>query len=199
MISKETLDTLYSKKKLSMKQIALQLDCSVNKVSYWMKYYNITRRSISESVYLQHNPSGDPFVFTRPSTNEEYFLFGLGLGLYWGEGTKANKYSVRLGNADPKLIIYFILFLESFFKISRKDMRFGVQVFNIMDSADVLAFWSKKLKVPKQHFMKVVVTEKRGNGTYRRKIEHGVLTVYYNNKKMRDILNQEIEKIKKIR
>jgi hypothetical protein len=199
MIRKEILTNLYCDEKLSMKQIAVRLNCSVNKVSYWMKQNKISRRTISESVYLKHNPLGDPFIFARPVIHQKNFLFGLGLGLYWGEGTKANKYSIRLGNTDPKLIMCFIVFLETFFKISRKDMKFGIQVFSTMSPSTSINFWAKELDVSKKNFMKVVVTEKRGEGTYHKKIEHGVLTVYYNNKKARDILIQEIENIKKIR
>lgn len=69
----------------------------------------------------------------------------------------------------------------------------------MMNTQDVLNFWKKELKVKDCQFMKVVITPKRGEGSYIRKIEHGVLTVYYNNKKMRDLLNLEIEKLKKIR
>lgn len=35
-------------------------------------------------------------------------------------------------------------------------------------------------------------------GTYRKKTQHGVLTLYFNNKKLRDIIIGEIEKMKKI-
>lgn len=198
MINKIVLEDLYFQKKLSMLEISKKLDCSVNKVSYWMKYHNLRRRSISEGVYVKNNPLGDPFTFRQPITKEEYQLFGLGLGLYWGEGTKANHYSVRLGNTDPKMISTFICFLEKFFSIPRKDMRFGVQVFSTMDPQKVLAFWTKELKVKPCQFMKIVVTSKRGDGSYRRTIEYGVLTVYYHNKKMRDILVDQIEKLRKI-
>ena len=199
MIQKDTLTKLYFTDKLSMKQISEKLSCSVNKIEYWMKYHKLKRRTISEGVYTRHNPKGDPFLFRLPVTKSEILLFGLGLGLYWGEGTKANKYSVRLGNTDPKLILTFIKFLETFFGVSKKDMRFGIQVFSTMNVEDILSFWTKELKVTKDHFMKVIVTPKRGEGSYGRKIEYGVLTVYYHNKKMRDTLNLEIEKLKEIR
>ncbi len=199
MITKDVLEELYFKQNKSMFAISKKLNCSVNKVSYWMKYHNLKRRSISEGVYVKNNPNGDPFSFRLPATKEEQFLYGLGLGLYWGEGTKANKYSIRLGNTDPKIILMFVSFLEMFFTISRKNMRFGVQVFSTMNAKDVLRFWMKELRVPKSQFMKIVITPKRGEGSYGRKIEYGVLTVYYHNKKMRDILTNEIEKLKKIR
>lgn len=181
-----------------MLEISRKLDCSANKISYWMKYHNLKRRTISESVYVKCNPSGDPFSFRAPVTKQEQFLYGLGLGLYWGEGTKANKYSVRLGNTDPKMVLIFISFLETFFNVPRKDLRYGVQVFSTMKAADVLSFWMKELSASKNQFMKVVITPKRGEGSYGRKIEHGVLTIYYHNKKMRDILVSKIDKLRKI-
>jgi hypothetical protein len=179
MIDKKILFNLYNNKNLSMKEISVKLNCSINKIVYWMDYYEIKRRSISESVYIKNNPNGDPFSFRKPET-------------------KANKYSIRLGNTDPDLLQYFILFLVTFFNISTKDMKFGVQIFSTMSSEDVISFWTSKLNVPKEQFMKVIVTEGRGEGTYSRKIEYGVLTVYYNNKKMRDILVKEIENMREI-
>lgn len=198
MIDKKVLEELYVNKKFSMLEVSKKLSCSVNKVSYWMKYHSLQRRTISEGVYAKHNPHGDPFSFRLPKTKEEHFLYGVGLGLYWGEGTKANKYSVRLGNTDPKMVLVFIDFLETFFTISRKDIRFGIQVFSTMEPKEVLTFWLKELKVSEDQFMKVIVTPKRGEGSYGRKMEYGVLTVYYHNKKMRDMLVAQIEKLKEI-
>ena len=199
MIKKEILEDLYLNKNFSMKEISTKLGFSTNKISYWMKFHGIKRRSISEGVYVKNNPKGDPFLFSKPKIENSSFLFGLGLGLYWGEGTKANKYSVRLGNTDPKLILWFIKFLKEFFSIDKEDLRFGLQVFSNMPEDKVLDFWVKELKVSKEQFMKVVVTDKRGVGTYTRKIEHGVLTVYFHNIKMRNLLINEIENLKKIR
>ena len=199
MIKKEVLEALYLKKNLSMKEISTKLGFSVNKVSYWMKFHGIKRRSISEGVYIKNNPKGDPFLFNKPKVESQSFLLGLGMGLYWGEGTKANKHSVRLGNTDPKLILWFIKFLKEFFSVDKKNLRFGLQVFSNMPEDKVLDFWVKELRVSRKQFMKVVVTNKRGLGTYTRKIEHGVLTVYFHNIKMRNILVGEIEKLKEIR
>ena len=116
------------------------------------------------------------------------FLFGLGLGLYWGEGTKANKHSVRLGNTDPDLIVKFIQFLMRFFKIQKKDMRFGLQIFSDMHPQEAMNYWRKKLGVRKDQFYTVTVTRSGKIGTYRKKSRYGVLTVYYHNKKLRELL-----------
>ena len=197
MIQEKTLRNLYEKKKLSMKEISQVLKCSHTQVSYWMKYHKISRRTISDSIYLKNNPKGDPFLFREPKTVDEAILYGLGLGLYWGEGTKANNFSIRLGNTDPDLIWQFILFLKTFFSISKNDLRFGIQVFSDMEPEAVILFWCSALNVSKSQFMKTVVTKARNKGSYTRKIEHGVLTVYFHNTKARNVLISLIEKMKK--
>ena len=153
-----------------------------------MNKYKLVRRTHSEATYVKCNPNGDPFEFRRPKNIKEAELFGLGLGLYWGEGTKANMDSIRLGNTDPKLISQFMDFLMLFFNIKRNDLRFGLQVFDDMNSLSVLDFWAKELKISKRQFYKVIVTKSRSLGTYRKKSKFGVLTVMYHNKKMRDLL-----------
>src|SRR3990167_1904737 len=88
---KRHLARFYVQKKLSMQEIASRLSCSVNKVCYWMIKHNIQARSMSEAVYAKHNPPGDPFSFKQPTNLKEAELLGFGLGLYWGEGTKADR------------------------------------------------------------------------------------------------------------
>lgn len=188
MLDRKKLLTLYRDRRLSMQEIAHRLHCSVHKVSYWMKKYKIRRRSISDAIYLMHNPCGDPFHFRRPQTREEMFLFGLGIGLYWGEGTKSNKSAVRLGNSDPSLMNKFLEFLTTFFGVRRGDFRFGLQIFSDMDPKEALRFWTTSLHISEKQFQKVIVTRSGSLGTYRQKIQHGVLTVHYNNIKLRNLL-----------
>ena len=191
--TKTELEKLYLHTKKSSKEISDLFGCSEHKVNYWMKKHGIQKRSVSEAVYQKLNPNGDPFVCEKPKTMEEAFLYGLGLGLYWGEGTKSDKHSVRLGNTNPKLIKKFIEFLINRYSIDRKKMRFGLQIFSDMSPSEGLSFWSKELGFPKSQFQKVVVTHARGVGTYRQKTKHGVLTVYYSNKKLRDIIGAVID------
>lgn len=198
-ISNGVLIDLYSKKKKSAKEISSKLNCSEYKVNYWIAKYGISKRSISDAIYARSNPDGDPFVSKKPKGNNEWFLFGLGLGLYWGEGTKTNKHTVRLGNTDPALIKKFIEFLEIIYCIKRAKIRFGLQIFSDMEPEEALNFWSKELAFDKSHFQKVIVTLARGIGNYRHKTKHGVLTIQFGNKKLRDIIVNEISKLQKPR
>lgn len=193
--SKEILSTLYIDKKLSVSEISQQLFCSENKINYWLKYFEIPKRTISEAIYIKNNPTGDPFIFNKPTSQELYFLYGLGLGLYWGEGNKRNKTSIKLGNTDPKLVKKFIEFLEKIFSIPRSELRFGIQLFSDLSPSVVKDFWVKNLEVNPTQFMKTTVTKTRNQGTYTRKVEYGVITIYFHNKKARDILCSAIEKL----
>lgn len=189
-MTKNELFKLYVTDKKSMYEIANIFAFSLHKVSYWMHRFKIPVRSRSEATYVKRNPVGDPFHFRFPKNKYEERLFGIGVGLYWGEGTKADKNSVRLGNTDPKLIAIFIEFLTTFFQIKKADLRFGLQIFSDIDPQDALDFWRGKLKLKDSQFLKTIVTRSGSVGTYRKKSEFGVLQVMYHNKKMRDVLNK---------
>lgn len=179
-----------------MQEIAEKFGCSSNKVAYWMARYSIPRRSISDAVYQKANSQGDPFTFILPKTKDEAILFGLGIGLFWGEGTKASKTSVRLGNTDPYLIEKFVFFLETFFSIKRESLKFGLQIFSDLSEVAALKFWTERLGVQKTQFYKTIITPYRSIGNYRKKSEWGVVTIYFNNVKMRNILIDLIEQQK---
>lgn len=188
MIERKKLLNLYKLRKKSMQEIADILGCSLHKVQYWMEKHEIKSRSRSEAVYLRCNPGGDPFKFVPPKNFKDAELFGLGLGLYWGEGTKASKDSIRLGNTDPYLIKKFMDFLIRFFSIEKDDLHFGLQIFTDINQKEAMDFWQKQLKIKLSQFYKPIVTKSRSLGTYRKKSQYGVMTVMYHNKKLRNLL-----------
>lgn len=188
MIDRAPLAKLYLEENKSAAEIAKIFVCSQNKINYWLGKHKIPKRTISEAIYTKHNPGGDPFIFTPPNNIHEAQLFGLGIGLYWGEGTKANKNSIRLGNTDPELLDTFIRFLIVFFHIQKKDLKFGLQIFSDIDPEYALDFWMKKLKIKRQQINKPISTLSGSLGTYRKKSTYGVLTVMYHNKRLRDLL-----------
>lgn len=189
------LKRLYISKHLSAGAIAKIYNCSENKVNYWLRKHDIKKRTISEAVYVKHNPHGDPFHILYPSKLNDAILYGIGLGLYWGEGTKSNKYAIRLGNTNPEIISKFIEFLIKIYGINTSKLRFGLQVFSDVSPKAALKYWSDELGMPTSQFYKVVVTPTRGEGTYRNKLKYGVLTVYFHNKKLRDALCQALENL----
>ncbi len=195
MISEKDLLELYVANKYSSAKIAQVFKCSERAVNYWIKKHGIQKRSISEAVYAYHNPDGDPFNLKEPQTIEEAKLYGLGLGLYWGEGNKKNKNSIRLGNTDSRLIGKFIEFMIQSFGIKPEKLRFGLQIFSDLSANSCLKFWLIELKrfgIKKNQFFKVTVTPARSIGTYREKSKFGVLTVHFSNTKLKNILDSKL-------
>ena len=187
-LTEEKLRELYFGNKKSVADIARIFKCSQRGINYWFKKYGIPKRTISEAIYVKCNPDGDPFKFNPPKDFDEAKLFGMGIGLYWGEGNKANKNTVKLGNSDTALLRIFIKYLIKFFKIEKKDLRFHLHVFTDIDIDEAYKHWVRELKIKKTQFYKPTVTITGKLGTYRKKSKYGVLSVYYANTKLRNIL-----------
>ena len=188
-MNKQILENYYLKQRKSTSEIAKILNKSESGINYWIKKHGIPKRTISDAIYLKHNPEGDPFKTREATTLELAGLKGLGIGLFWGEGNKKNKTSVRLGNTDHNLIKKFIEFLIKICGIDKNDLRFSLQIFSDINPVEAKEFWKNNLKIKERQFGKkitVSISKKRGN--YKNKMKYGVLTVYYHNKKLRDIM-----------
>lgn len=190
---REQLSLFYEKRKLSVSAIAKHLGCSEHKINYWLAKHNIKKRSISDAIYQFHNPDGDPFMLTLPTNTQEGILYGLGLGLYWGEGSKRGNGGVKLGNTDARLIKKFIEFLEKVFCLRKRDLKFGLQIFYDINPEEAKNYWMRQLKANEDQFYKVIVSKVRGEATYKYKSRYGVLTVYFNNTRLKELVCKTID------
>lgn len=192
-MNEEKLRKWYLEELLSVAEIASKVAVSQHKINYWISKYKIPKRSISEAVYLKSNPNGDPFCYRRPKKSQDWLLMGLGIGLFWGEGNKRSKSTIRLGNTDPKLIRAFMNFLRNIYNIDKNKIRCGLQVFSDTSPGIAKRYWIKELKIPASQFYKVTVTPARNLGTYRYKSIYGVLTIHFSNTKLKKIIDNLIE------
>lgn len=195
--SKRNLFKIYSKGR-SLTEVASTLSCSPNKVVYWMKKFKIKRRSHSDAAYIKQNPEGDPFKIKKTLSKEDMFLYGVGLGIYWGEGNKNPAIpSIRITNTDPDLIRIFIRFLRYIYGLSEKRFSYSIVSFNDIDPEEARSYWSKELKINPKKFGKITVVPAQGKGTYKRKSRFGVCTVQGNNSKLRKLVIVELDKLKR--
>ncbi len=170
-----------------MSEVATHLGCSVHKVDYWLKKFSVQKRSRSESMYIKKNKTGDPFVIKTNLNKSEAQLFGLGIGIYWGEGNKKNLHAVRVGNTDPGLVLTYVKFLKEICQLQPEKIRYGLQVFTDVDENEAVNFWIEKLSITRQQIMPTISRINSGKmGTYKIKNRYGVMTVYVFNKKLRD-------------
>lgn len=168
-------------------------NCSVNKVVYWMKKHKIKRRNRSTASYIKANPNGDPFKIKTPLSHADQRLFGLGMGIYWGEGEKVSKHTLRVANTDYKLITKFREFLIKICNAKTKKIRYSLVCFNDTKPTLAASYWSRNLNIPNNSFGKIVSIPKQGKGTYRRKSIHGVCTISFSNVKLKNWIMEQIQ------
>lgn len=178
-----------------MMEIAEKLGHKHSSIAHWMKRASIPRRQRSEAAYVKKNPGGDPFQIKQNLTLGEHKLLGLGLGLYWGEGNKKNKTSVRLGNTDPELITEFRRFLIEICGVRREKIKYDLLIFNDSNPKEAVKFWSNKLAVPKTNFGAVTILKPRGKGTYRSKNMTGVLMISVHNKRLKEWFDKMVKNL----
>ena len=195
ILSRVTLIQLYEQGN-SMVEIAQTLRCSPHKIVYWMDKYEIKRRSRSEALYRKRNPFGDPFLIKQNLNEKDIFLYGLGLGIYWGEGEKVSKYSIRVANTDPYILILFSDFLQKICGVKKEKMTFSLVCFNDSDPIKAKNYWAKMLGISDKKFGKIVIIPKQGKGVYKRKSQFGVCTITVSNIKLKLWIMQELNKLK---
>ena len=177
-----------------MQEISDKLDWKHGKVVYWMRKFNIPRRSRSEATYVKLNPNGDPFKIKNKLNKEEIELRGIGLGIYWGEGDKSpNNTSVRIGNTDPFLIKKFREFLRKIYQAKEEKFSYGLILFNDIKESKAVNFWRKHLGIKRKQLGKITIIPPQGKGTYKKKSKYGVLTIGFTNKKLKEQILGEIK------
>lgn len=180
---------------LSMMQISKKILVSPNKIAYWMHKYKIPRRSINDALYQIYNPHGNPFKIKKIVSKKDILLFGLGLGIYWGEGNKANLYSVRVGTTDAQMILVFRRFLTQICGVPKEKFKYSLMVFKNASTDKARKFWSKTLQIKPNQLGKITQLKPLGKGTYKKVSEFGVCTIYVCNIKLKQWLMAELKTI----
>ncbi len=194
-INKAKLENLY-KCGMSMQDISDKEGVPYPTIRYLMSKYKIPRRSWSDATYVKRNPNGDPFKIKQKLDKEDIGLKNLGLGIYWGEGDKSpNNTSVRMGNTDPFLLRKFREFLRNIYQVEETKFSYGLILFNDIKEIKAVKFWKERLGIRRKQLGKITIIPPQGKGTYKKKSEHGVLTISFTNKKLKEIILNEIKKL----
>src|SRR3989344_8271114 len=144
-VSKSTLSGWLYDMPLSAERIReLQADSPI-RIEKYINTMRAKRETRLKEVYKK--ASKDIGVFS----GREVFL--IGLFLYWGEGTKAQRNSVTLTNTNPSMLKFFIKWLE-IFDVKKKDIKIKLHLYSDMNIKRSLDFWAKELNIPISQFRK---------------------------------------------
>lgn len=100
-------------------------------------------------------------------------LFIAGMMLYWGEGDRKSKGSVRLNNADPDLVRLFVLFLRNVCRIPDAKIRAYIHIYPDIDGPSNIRFWSFATGIPMSQFSKNILIQGRHKTN---RLRYGVCT-----------------------
>lgn len=189
------LRELYIEKKQSLSEIAIRLNFSVHKVTYWMSAYKIPRRSQSDAVYIKANPGGEPFKIKTCLTVEDERLKSLALGLYWGEGTKTNLQAIRIANSDFGVIRNFLRYLVRVCQVKEEKVHYYLQVFKDNDVKLAKAYWASQLSIDQSRINTGKPIPSMGKGTYKKFSRYGVMTLAFFNTHLKSYLMNELRKL----
>lgn len=203
----------------SVKEIAKALDVSRGSVSVWVRDIMLTssqkeqlrKRQIAAGhkgrvlgaemnranklSRLLHAKEEAERNLSALSKNQLYFL---GLGLYWGEGTKSRNSALSVANSDPEVILLMKKWFMECFDV--EDSRFVPRVF-ISDTHRyreqvIIGFWAELLGLPVSQFRKTVFLDKGKKIYENHDVYYGVLA--FGVSKGGDIRNRILAQIHRV-
>lgn len=106
-------------------------------------------------------------------------IFMLGIGLYLGEGSKAQE-EIRIVNADPAIIKLAIKWLTRFGRIEpRHNLRVAIHGYPDHNINQLINFWSKTLDIPTEQFIKTTIDTRQNKSAHKkRKLPYGTAHLY---------------------
>ncbi len=121
-------------------------------------------------------------------------LYVAGLMLYSAEGGKKDAYRITLANTDSAIILFFIKWLDMFFGIDIKKLRFQLHLYENMNIDEEEKFWRAVLgNMKKCQFYKTQIRAlKKGSFTYEGSHRHGTCSVFVSNGDKKMVLMESI-------
>jgi hypothetical protein len=186
-MEESVLRHMYLIEGLSAKQIADKLGVAEAKIVYWLRKYEIPKRSLSEAIYRRVNPNGDPFSLKTDLSPDEEKLKAAGLMLWVTEGSLKDKAEVYTSNSNPNLIRLFVEFLLRICRVEKNKIKVRVLYYPNMDLTidEVKMFWVNETGLPESQ---INLNTYQAVHNYRAKSKYGTATVGVNNIKLRALM-----------
>ena len=198
---KEKAIKLRIEENLSYGAILKQIPVAKSTLSEWLRHFPLSEEKIRELRrigWASGEASRERFRQTMRQKREKRIkvvydrcvikiskvakdsLFVAGLMLYLGEGSKTSPHKIALANTDPRIIKFFVRWLNDFMRIPKNKLKCQLHLYSTMDIEKESNFWKNELALESTQFYKPYISKiKRGSFTYGESFRHGTCTVYY--------------------
>lgn len=175
------------RKGFSIKEIAILLSVSKSSVSLWVREISLTtkQRNRLKARMIKAGHKGRMIGAEKNRKNKEEKiahykdegkkimnslskrdLLMVGLGLYWGEGSKSGQLSFT--NSDPKMIVFMSNWFKKVMGISKPEFMPRIFINKIHKEREkkIFQFWSKLLNIPEAQFQNITYLDVRNKKQY---------------------------------
>jgi len=183
-LSKNLIEKLYYKERLSTIKIAQKLDTTEWIILSFMRRNNIARRSFSEASKVLFEKKKLTFSIKRKLSLREEKLKTAGIFLYWGEGAQlqGKNCGVDFANSNPEMIKVFLSFLRRICGINEKKLRVFLYCYTNQDIEKLLKYWHNTTHIPINQFTKPYIRKDFKSNSSR--MEYGLVHIRYADKKL---------------
>lgn len=163
----------------SYKEIMELVPVSKSSLSLWLRDVKLTKKQQSRLSSIRGASGGEAkkkiWEEKRQKVMDEYDPplndpdFVLGLGLYWGEGTKWSRTETVFTNSDVIMMKAFTIWVNKFFAEDFDRFSVDVHHYDVERDGDIKAYWSEMLGIDLSNFIKSQVKvsqssqKKKGN------------------------------------
>ncbi len=184
------------KKGYSVKEISESLSVARGSVSTWVKNVVLTSEQIQHLKNKSHSPEiverrrqsrlknerSKKLIVIDEAAQEirkidESMLKMVGLGLYWGEGSKFTKGMARISNSDPTIIKMGMKFFREICKVDEKKFRAHIHLHSESGVKDAINYWSGITNIPSSQFYKTYTVKSKSSKNLRTTLPHGTLDI----------------------
>ncbi|MGI5826572.1 MAG: hypothetical protein ACOX50_04140 [Patescibacteria group bacterium] len=179
-VAKSTLNGWFS----SLTEEEKELIKSYRKIN-WLNSVKEYQEKIRNKTLAAEKNIQNKFSKDIGSLNQRELLL-VGTALYWGEGSKSNRWQIQFSNSDPKMVKIMIRYLIEICKVPKDKLYFQMILHPNISEQNCLEYWSKITGVSKKQFKKACYAtsktsqQKRGN----KKLPYGTLQIRVLDKKI---------------
>lgn len=190
-VSKGTLSVWLRDMPLSESRLRELRDFSEQRIEKTRQTKRNKRLARFQSVYAQ----------MRDAVGEisERELYIAGFFLYWGEGLKADPYTVMFTNTDPAMIKCFIKWIE-LLGVNKKDLKVYLHLYQDMNVSKATDFWSRELGLPRGSFRKPYVKKSNfiKSTNHKGRFGFGTCNVYVRGRDVREKVAGGIARLREL-
>lgn len=197
---RERAVALRREKSMSYSEIRKRLGVSKSTLSYWLKDMPLSEQRIRDlrhagwergevareryrNTMRRKKDASEQVIYLQKKEEVNNLsreaLFSAGLMLYAAEGAKTRMNRLALANTDPRIIRFFIWWLNEFFGVSRDMVRVELHLYESMEVEKEMKFWQDTLRLARAQFYKPQVRlMRKGSFTYKDSQRHGTCGLY---------------------